>query len=111
MRRTLAALATVLLAGVGAVAAVPHEGANAAADAPIVLKIGDQVQVEGQPVGCRVARQSGAVVVDCRRAGALAGTYGTMLSSRKAMIVRFRSNTVGKVVFTATHRGGARRCR
>jgi hypothetical protein len=111
MRPILAALASVLLGGVGTVAVVSHGSGNAAADSPIVLKLGDQVQVEGQPVGCRVARQNGAVVVDCRRAGALAGTYGTMLSSHKAMIVRFRSNTVGKVVFTATHRGGARRCR
>jgi hypothetical protein len=48
--------------------------------------------------------------MDCRRAGALKGTYGTLLSARRARVVQYRSNTVAKVVFTATHRGGARRC-
>jgi len=33
-----------------------------------------------------------------------------MLSGRKAMVVRYRSNDVAKVVYTATHGGAARRC-
>ena len=49
-------------------------------------------------------------MLDCRRGGPLAGTYGTMLSARRAQVVRFRSSSVAKVVFTATHGGGARRC-
>ena len=49
--------------------------------------------------------------MDCRRGGQLAGTYGTMLSARKAMVVRYRSNSVAKVVFTATHGGGAHLCK
>jgi hypothetical protein len=61
-------------------------------------------------MGCRVARQGGHVVVDCRRGGPLAGTYGTMISARRAEVVRYRSNSVAKVVFTATQGGGARRC-
>jgi hypothetical protein len=110
--RRLTAAATAVLVGATATLALapPREGADAASPQPVVLKVGDRVAVEGQPMGCRVARQDGRTVMDCRRAGALAGTYGTMLSSRKAMVVRYRSNAVAKVVFTATHGGGARRC-
>jgi hypothetical protein len=92
-------------------AVAPRDGADAASSPqPVVLKVGDHVTVKGQPMGCRVARQNGQTVVDCRRAGKLAGSYGTMLSAREAMVVRYRSDTVAKVVFTATHGGGARRC-
>jgi hypothetical protein len=110
MRRILATAAAVLAGAAATLAVAPREGAGAASPEPVVLKVGDRVAVEGQPMGCRVARQDGRTVMDCRRAGALAGTYGTMLSARKAMVVRYRSNTVAKVVYTATHGGGARRC-
>jgi hypothetical protein len=111
MRRLIATAAAVLAGATATLAlAPPRDGANAAGPQPVVLKVGDRVAVEGQPMGCRVARQDGRTVMDCRRAGALAGTYGTMLSARKAMVVRYRSNAVAKVVFTATHGGGARRC-
>ena len=111
MRRLLAAAAAALAGATGTLALAPRDGANAASSPqPVVLKVGDRVAVEGQPMGCRVARQDGQTVVDCRRAGKLAGTYGTMLSARKAMVVHYRSNTVAKVVYTATHGGGARRC-
>jgi hypothetical protein len=112
MRRLLALTAAVLTGAAATMAVAPRDGADAASSAqqPVVLKVGDRVTVEGQPMGCRVARQDGQTVVDCRRAGQLAGTYGTMLSARKAMVVRYRSNTVAKVVYTATHGGGSRRC-
>jgi hypothetical protein len=111
MRRLLAVAAVALASATATLAVAPRDGADAASSAqPIVLKVGDRVAVEGQPMGCRVARQDGRTVMDCRRAGKLAGTYGTMLSARKAMVVRYRSDTVAKVVFTATHGGGARRC-
>jgi hypothetical protein len=106
------AATAILASGATALAVAPaRDGASAASPQPLVLKVGDRVAVEGQPMGCRVARQDGRVVMDCRRAGTtLAGTYGTMLSARTARVVRFRSDSVAKVVFTATHRGGARRC-
>jgi hypothetical protein len=110
MSRMLAALTAVLLGAAGSAAFADGNGPKAAGAAPVVLKVGDRVLVDGQAMGCRVARQNGSVVMDCRRAGALAGTYGTMLSPRKAMVVRYRNNSVAKVVFTATHRGGAHRC-
>jgi hypothetical protein len=111
MSRLLAVLAAVAIGATATLAIAPRDGAKAANPAPTMLKVGDRVQVEGQPVGCRVANQGSNVVMDCRRAGTLAGTYGTMLSSRTAQVVRFRSNTVAKVVYTATHHGSARRCR
>jgi hypothetical protein len=76
----------------------------------VILRVGDHMQVEGQPIGCQVVRKDGQVVVDCRRAGTLAGTYGTFLGRRKAMVARFRSDDVAKVVFTARHRRGAHAC-
>jgi hypothetical protein len=113
MRRLVAVTATVLVGAAATLAVAPRDGADAASGTqqPIVLKVGDRVAVEGQPLGCRVARQDGQTVVDCRRAGKLAGSYGTMLSARKAMVVRYHSDTEAKVVFTATHRGGTRRCK
>jgi hypothetical protein len=114
MRRAIAALAAALLGATAAIALMPPRdggGARAADAAPTVLRVGDRVRVDGQPVGCRVARQDGRTVMDCRRAGALAGTYGTMLDSRQATVVRYRNNSVAKVVFPATHRGAAHRCR
>jgi hypothetical protein len=111
MRRLLAVAAAVLAGATGTLALAPRDGANAASSPqPMVLKVGDRVAVDGEPLGCRVARQDGRTVMDCRRGGKLAGSYGTMLSARKAMVVRYRSNSVAKVVFTATHGGGARRC-
>jgi hypothetical protein len=112
MRRLLAVTAAVLTGATATMAVAPRDGADAAGEAqqPVVLKVGDQVTVQGQPIGCRIARQDGQTVVDCRRAGKLAGSYGTMLSARKATVVRYRSDTVAKVVYTASHGGGARRC-
>lgn len=111
MRRPATVVAAAL-AGAAAVSVVaPREGAvGAAGPRPTVLKVGDRVTVEGEPLGCRVARQGGHVVMDCRRGGPLGGTYGTMLSARRARVVRFHDNSVAKVVFTAEHGGAARRC-
>jgi len=111
-RLPITALMLAALVATAALVLPSAAGPAAAADPQdIVVKVGDHIVVDGHPLGCRVAELGGSVIVDCRRGGRLAGTYGTMLSSRKAMTVRFRSNAVAKVVFTATHNGGARRCR
>jgi hypothetical protein len=86
---------------------------SAAVDETVVLNLGDRVQVAGAPIGCRVTRlaQHGEqVFLDCRRAGRLAGTYGTYLSGRDVLVTRFRSSQVAKVVFRARHEGGSQRC-
>ena len=76
----------------------------------VVLRVGDTMSVEGAPIGCQVTRRSGRVVIDCRRGGSLAGTYGTLLDERRVRVARFRSSDAAKVVFKARHRGQARRC-
>jgi hypothetical protein len=76
----------------------------------VVLRVGDTMTVEGAPIGCQVTRRNGRVVIDCRRAGRLAGTYATLLDERHVRVARFRSSDTAKVVFKARHRGKARRC-
>lgn len=107
----LAATAATLASAATLAISAPDRPAAAAAPADVVLKQGDRVRVDGEPLGCRVATKDASTVLDCRRGGELAGSYGTMLSTRKAMVVRFRSNQEAKVVFTARHRGSAHRCR
>ena len=76
----------------------------------VVLSVGDTMRAEGAPIGCQVTRRSGRTVIDCRRAGSLAGTYGTLLDERRVRVMRFRSSDTAKVVFKAKHDGKARRC-
>jgi hypothetical protein len=76
----------------------------------VVMRVGDVMEVDGAPIGCQVARRGGRVVIDCRRAGRLAGTYGTLFDERRVRVTRFRSSDTAKVVFKAKHRGRARRC-
>jgi hypothetical protein len=104
----LALLAAVVLAGLAALTLAVRDGR--AAGPTVVLKVGDTMQVEGVPIGCKVAERGGRAVLDCRRGGRLAGTYGTLLDDRRARVARFRSSDTAEVVFTARHRGKARRC-
>jgi hypothetical protein len=75
-----------------------------------VLKLGDTMRVEGASIGCQVTRRSARLVIECRRAGALARTYGTFLSDRTATVARFRSSRNAQVVFSARQKGGWRAC-
>jgi hypothetical protein len=89
----------------------------AAAQTPSTLfeaRVGDRMQVANTRIGCQVVRMrelGGRVVVDCRRAGALKGTYGTLLSPREAVLVEFESRTTARQVAVAVHDSRARRCR
>jgi hypothetical protein len=69
----------------------------------IPVTLGDVVKVTGAPVGCVVRRQDGYRALDCRRVGPLAGSYGTILTSRKVLVVRFESQKTAKIVFSARH--------
>lgn len=110
MTRTL--LLTILVLAVTALGLALREAASARGDAAqnVVMRVGDVMEVEGAPIGCQVARRDGRIVIDCRRAGRLAGTYGTLFDERRVRVTRFRSSDTAKVVFKAKHRGRAHRC-
>ena len=77
-------------------------------------RVGDQIRVAGAPIGCRVVRMrqlGGRVVIDCRRAGPLEGTYGTLISGREALLVEFESRHSARRVTCAVHRRGEPKCR
>jgi hypothetical protein len=74
------------------------------------MRVGDVMEVEGAPIGCQVTRRDGRIVIDCRRAGRLAGTYGTLFDERRVRVTRFRSSDEAKVVFKAKHKGRSRKC-
>jgi hypothetical protein len=79
----------------------------------LVARPGDEVHVQGAPLACRVVRVRELgyrIALDCRRAGTLAGTYGTLLTAREAAVVAFANARTAKVVSIATHGGGVRRC-
>jgi hypothetical protein len=103
-------LIAVLVCGAAALAIRVAVPARAQAPQTLVLQVGDRVVVDGARLGCQVVRRGKRPVLDCRRGGDLKGTYGTMLSERRALVVRFRSSAEAKVVFTARHGGGARAC-
>jgi hypothetical protein len=111
MRRVLVASAVMTLTGAsGWFASAAAHGSGAVLEA----RVGDTVQVVGAPLGCRVLRErelGGRITIDCRKAGALAGTYGTLMTAREAVLIRFVSNRRAKRVAMAVHGSAARRCR
>jgi hypothetical protein len=78
---------------------------------PVMVDVGDTVQISGAPVGCRVTAPRAVKTFDCRVAGPLAGSYGILMSSRRLEVVRFRTAHVAKVVFVANQHGGFKTCR
>ena len=99
-RRRLVVLVSAL-----AVLAVPAGafGWRATQGSTIPLAQGDIAKVTGAPLGCIVRKQDGYPALDCRRIGPLAGSYGTILTSRKVLVVRFENQRTAKVVFSARH--------
>jgi hypothetical protein len=96
----VAGLVGGLLLGPAAALAVRQQGEPGVTP----LRVGEIVKVSGTPIGCVVRRQAGERVLDCRRFGPLMGSYGTILSRTRALVVRFDSKTSGTIVFTAHHR-------
>jgi hypothetical protein len=70
----------------------------------IPVAFGDVAKVSGAPIGCLVRRHDGQAALDCRRAGDLTGSYGTILTKTQVLVVRFESPKVAKIVFQARHR-------
>ena len=110
--RVFGLIAVLVSAGLGAHLWGMREARAASPQGePIFLEVGDAVQVSGAPVGCKVIARNGGKVLDCRIAGPLAGSYGTLMTGKRLQVVRFRNASVAKVVFEATHHGGFRLCR
>jgi hypothetical protein len=97
MRKLLAAL---VLTSVAAMAWFLSSLAAAQTPADVLeARVGDRIRVVDAPIGCRVVRMrqlGGRVVIDCRRTGALTGTYGTLFSAREALLVEFKSRGTAK---------------
>jgi hypothetical protein len=77
-----------------------------------VLSPGDAVQIAGIPVGCQVVRRGvpPATMLDCRRAGKLAGSYGVLIGRWNVRVIRFESAREARTVLTAKHGGEAVCC-
>jgi hypothetical protein len=106
MRRVLLPAVIVL----AAVAIVLRSDASGDAPGNVVLGVGDTMEVDGAPIGCKVNRRNGRIGVECRRAGKPKGTYVTLFDARRLRVARFTSRDEAKLVFTARHRGRARMC-
>jgi hypothetical protein len=80
----------------------------------IEVRLGDEIRVANAPIGCRVVRMNqlgGRVVVDCRRAGELEGTYGSLFTAREAVLIRFESNRKARRVAVGVHENDVKQCR
>jgi hypothetical protein len=105
----VAAVAAVIMASAG----LARTQDRSAAGEAIEVSVGDVVRVQGAQIGCRVTRLASygnRVFLDCRRAGPLAGSYGTYFGLREALVVRFVDERKAKVVLHARHQGGVARC-
>lgn len=113
MRRLLTiSIAVTAIAAGGSFAANLAAGVVQTPDTVIEARLGDQIRVVDAPIGCRVVRmrQLGRrVAIDCRRAGSLRGTYGTLFTAREAALVHFESSRSAKRVAVAVHHGEVRR--
>jgi hypothetical protein len=114
VRRTLLACLVVAALGValgGFGAVSTWAAATERADPEVLtLRVGDEIEVIGSRVRCKATLRGGARTLDCRRAGPLTGTYGTLLTSRRVLVVKFTSQNVAQIVFSARHLGPAVAC-
>src|SRR5439155_11587515 len=111
-RRILIGVVVACLLGLSVFGSLVIRAARATnAAAPIVVNLGDLVQVAGTHVSCGVLRRSGANVIQCVAPPPLRGTYGAWMSDRRVLVLHFRNNTTAKVVFTAIHRKSSSACR
>lgn len=114
MTRMLLIACLLSVTATAALAVTLTRSDRASAQVPVpqqfVLRIGDTVRVDGAQIGCQVTRRAGRAVIECRRDGDPAGTYGTFMSDRSVRVARFRSSRTAQTILTAKHGGGWRAC-
>jgi hypothetical protein len=106
-------IAAAVALGVWLGSGTDASGAGSLGREVVAVRVGDKIQVDGAPLGCRVVRVrelGGRIAVDCRRGGALTGTFGTLVTPNEAALVEFTSARTAKLVFVAKHDGEARKC-
>ena len=78
---------------------IPAPGVPAPGPVPqTLLKVGDTLRVDGAAMGCQVTRRGSRPVLECRRDGSLAGTYGTFMTDRRLTVARFRSSRTAQTI-------------
>jgi len=103
----------VVAVGVAVALLLPAAGFALArqSDEVIPIAVGDVVKLTGAPLGCAARFQNGIRAVDCRKIGTLRGTYGTILTARQVLVVRFEDRRSARIVFSAHHqRRGVQTC-
>ena len=116
MNRRLALLSVAAALGVIAFACFDQSGTagllRASSARSVVLQVGDTIRIRGTNIGCAVAKRQGATVVECLEAVRRVGSYGTLMSDKQAIVMRFKSQSAAQTVFTAKHNNGHyRACR
>ena len=76
----------------------------------VALNLGDSFVVPGASIGCQVTRRGSETFIECRRDGAVKGTYSTLISKRAVTVARFRSSRTAQVLFSAKQGGDWRAC-
>jgi hypothetical protein len=95
-----------ILLAVAAIGAGTTYGFQATAAAPppqLTVDVGDVIAVAGGSIGCKVVLRATVKTLDCRRAGSLPGTFGTMLNAKGLIVERFDTPRRATVILTATH--------
>jgi len=105
------AVAVVIVLASVAAAWFASAGAARMKPADRVLQVGDTVRVAGTATRCAVARRSGAVMIECLPTSPTAGSYATVASDERVLVVRFRSPHVAQTVFHARQHRAAVTCR
>ena len=111
-RRILLGGALVVLVGLALLGSFVIRSAPAgSSSSPIVVNVGDLIQLAHTHISCGVLHRGGANVIQCVAPPPLRGTYGALMSDRRVLVLHFRNNTTAKVVFTAIQRKSSSACR
>ena len=106
-------IAVIGLLLAGAAIVVHGDEASASSHETFVVSLGDRIQVASASVACRVTRLERRGLrpyVECRRSGALEGTYSAFFSGKDVVVARFLDSREARVVFRRSHFGSLPSC-